>query len=211
MRDTGYLSVTNKTTNSVTILPEYAGEFTVTATSLDTGACVDSAKIFVVKVDYDFLIIPAWGTGQVEVTVVPDSVQSMLVFTNNPANIAAVSGSAPLLNVASITNLSGISEITATINGVSLLSTGQVVVFTATFRTNANVIDLPEGRTFTGEIEIQPTNFASQVMGQILVESTSPTNATVAGGGTNFTVFGHAYGTNSIYIAINNNIGRSGR
>ena len=202
------LKTDNVTSNSITIFSDIptgecagAAEYTVTAISRDTGTCVDTATIFIVNAEYSPspLVIPIGSTRQVWVTVTPDSVASLLVFTNSATNIAAVSGVAPLLDVIAATN-AGIADITATINGVSLLSTGQVVVFTASFRTN--VIAIPEGGAYAGEVEIKPTNSMEVAMSLLSYESSAPTNCTITGSGTNFTASGLFYGTNSIYLTV---------
>ena len=205
------LKTENVTTNSITIFSdiptgEYASaaEYTVTAVSRDTGVCVDTAKIFIVRADFtpNPLVIPIGGTGQVQVTVMPDSVASLLVFTNLPplgggTNLFSISGSAPLIDVTAGTT-NGIGEFIAKINGVSLLSTGQVMVFKASFKTN--VIDIPESAIAIVGVEIAPTNATAVALTMLTYGGTDDTIATISGSGAEASLAGHAFGTNQVFI-----------
>ena len=66
--EVGSLNYTNKTTNSITILSGGTGpdEYTVTATSRDTGTCVDTAKIVIVEAAFgpNPLVLPVGSTAE---------------------------------------------------------------------------------------------------------------------------------------------------
>lgn len=196
------LTIAAQTDSSLTLdLPPEtaAGEYTITATSRDTGVCTDMAKVYVVKVDYlpELLVIPVGGTGLVSVAVQPESVTNLLVFSGSPTNIATISTNAPALDVAAGTN-TGTVSITASINGVSLLSTGKVAVFTAEF-TNRNV-DVAELGSTAGSVKIIPGEYADVAASHLVFDTENAGIATIAGSGTNFTVTGNYYGETQFFI-----------